>query len=84
MRRHGGLPAYWHIVRTFELGESQLDWVQVRAVGRQAEQRRAACLDRLAHAGDLVGAEVVQHHHVAGCQCRNEELLDVGKPEVLF
>jgi hypothetical protein len=43
------------------------------------EQRRPACLDGLAHARDLVAAEAVRHHGVAGREDRGEELLDPGQ-----
>ena len=36
-----------------ELGESQLDRVQIRAVGRQVEEGRAGGFDGFAHAFDL-------------------------------
>ena len=43
--------------QALELGERQLDWVQVRAVGRQIEHPRVDCFDGLAHAADFVRAE---------------------------
>jgi len=52
--------------------------VQVRAVGRQVEQLRARRLDGLAHALDLVAAEVVHDDHVACAESWREHLLDVG------
>jgi hypothetical protein len=62
-----------------ELGEGELDRVQVRAVGRQVEELGARGLDRRAHARDLVRAEIVQHDDVARTQRRHERLLDVGQ-----
>jgi hypothetical protein len=61
-----------------ELGEQLLDRLQIRAVGRQVEERGAGRGDRLADAGDLVGREVVEHHDVAGRERRRQELLDIG------
>ena len=61
-----------------ELGEQLLDRVEVRAVGRQVEDRGAGFRDRLAHTIDLVGREVVEHHDVAGFEAWRQELLDVG------
>jgi hypothetical protein len=61
-----------------ELGEELLDRVEVWRIGRQAEQPGAACLDGRAHACDVVRAEIVQDHDVAGPQRRCEHLLDIG------
>src|SRR5262249_29148814 len=52
--------------------------VEVWRIARQAEQPGAARLDGRAHACDLVRAEIVQDHDVAGPQRRCEHLLDIG------
>jgi hypothetical protein len=52
---------------------------EVRTVRRQVEEFGALSLDRGAHALDLVGAKVVQHHDVARAQGRRQRLLDIGE-----
>ncbi len=49
----------------FEFGEGQFDRVQIGTVGRQVEQAGAACLDRLANAGNLVRAQIIHDDDVA-------------------
>ena len=60
----------------FQLGECHFDRIEIGAVGRQESKRRAGRLDRLAHAGDLVRAEIVQDHQIARPQGRHQDLLD--------
>ncbi len=43
-----------------ELGEGELDGVEVRGVRRQEEKVRAACLDEAADVGPLVAAQIVE------------------------
>src|SRR3712207_7658528 len=43
--------------QALELAEGEFDRVEIRAVGRQVEQRRPARLDGFAHAGDLRSEE---------------------------
>jgi hypothetical protein len=62
-----------------ELGESQLDRVQIRAVGRQVEEGCPGGFDRLAYAFDLVRLEVVEHHDLARAQARRQALLDLSQ-----
>jgi hypothetical protein len=52
---------------------------RVRAVGRQVEQAGASGPNCFANTGDLVGGEVVEHHHVTPGQNRREELPHVGE-----
>jgi hypothetical protein len=52
--------------------------VQIRAVGRQIEDRGAGRGDRLAHAIDLVRRQIVAHHDVTGFERGREALLDIG------
>ncbi len=51
--------------QAFQFGEREFDRVEVRAVGRQVEERRPARLDGLLHAADLVRAEIVEHDDIA-------------------
>ena len=60
-----------------ELGEQLLDRVEIRAVGRQVEDRGRGRGDRLADDHDLVRRQVVEHNDVAGRECGRQELLDV-------
>ena len=62
-----------------ELGEAQLDGVEVGAVGREEAQRRADGFNGVAHAVDFVSGEIVGNHDVAGLQRRHEDLFDVGE-----
>jgi hypothetical protein len=70
----GGGPAQ----QCLELGEQLLDRVRIRTVGRQVEERGAGRGDGLADALGLVRFEVAEHHHIAGCERRGQELLDIG------
>ena len=65
-----------------ELGEGHLDRVHVRAVGRQVEDLGAALCDRLAHAGDLVGGQVVEHDDIATFEGGCENVSDVGSERI--
>ena len=46
---------------SLDLDESSLDRGEIRAVGRQGWQHRAAILDCLADAGDFVDDDIVRH-----------------------
>src|SRR4029077_11548583 len=72
-RSFGGLSQ-----RRLELGEAQLDRVEIGAVGRQVEDLGALRLDDLADAGDFMAVQIVEDYDVAGPQCGRQELLDVG------
>ncbi|ESZ53408.1 hypothetical protein X729_32125 [Mesorhizobium sp. L103C131B0] len=48
-----------------EFGEGVLNPIEVGTVGRQIEQPRAGGLNRVAHAGGLVGRQVVHDDYVA-------------------
>lgn len=65
-----------------QLGEAQLDRIEVRAIGWQVPERGPGGLDRALNAGDFVRAEVVGDDDVAGLQGRHQDLVDVG-PEAL-
>jgi hypothetical protein len=60
-----------------ELREAEFDRIEIGAVRRQIQQRGARPLDRLSHARDFVGTEIVRNNHVAGAQGRDEDLFDV-------
>lgn len=65
-----------------ELGEGHLDGVHVGAVGWQVEDLRAACGNRLADAGDLVGGQVVEHNDIAAPERGREDVADVGSERI--
>src|SRR5271163_1129654 len=62
----------------FELGEGQLDGVQVGAVGRQVVDLGPAGGNQLSHPRHLVGGEVVEDDLVARTQFGAEHLLEIG------
>ena len=51
-----------------QLGEAELDGIEIGAVGRQIPQRHAGCLERILDTGDLVRAEIIGDDEVAGLQ----------------
>ena len=63
----------------FELGKGHFDGVEVWTVRRQEAQARADPLNRGLHLRVFVDGEIVEHHHVAGLQGRDEDLLDIGE-----
>ena len=80
-----GVPEIWEITgggfseECFDLGERQLDWVEVRAVGRQEAQLGACGLNRLADGRRFVSRQIVHHDDVAWLECGREDLLDIGE-----
>lgn len=48
------------------------------AIGRQIEEAGSGGLDRPAHAGALVAAEIVHDRDVAGLEFGDEDLIDIG------
>lgn len=62
--------------QVFELGEDLLDWVQVRAVGRQEQQASALGADGGADGWVLVAGEVVEDDDIASAECRAQFFLD--------
>ena len=66
----------------FEFGEHLLDRIEVRAVGRQEEQLGARASEDAADDFGFVAAEVVDDDDVAGLECRQQKLLDVGAEAV--
>ena len=61
-----------------ELGERQLDRIQVGRLRRQVAQLGANCFDGFADAGDLVAGEIVHDDDVARLQDGRQMLLDPG------
>lgn len=61
-----------------ELGEGHLDRIHVGAVGRQVEDLGSAGGDGLAHAGNLVGRQVIEHDDVAVLEGRGENVADIN------
>ena len=61
-----------------ELCEGLLDRVEIRTVGRKVEQPAPRGLDRVLHAGHLVGWQVVHDDDVVRLQHRDEGLGDIA------
>ena len=61
-----------------ELGKDLFDWIEVRTVRGQVPQRSTRALNGRLDAGDLVRAQVIHHHDVAGHQLTNQALLNPG------
>ena len=61
-----------------EFGEGHLDWVHIRAVGRQVEDLSAPCDDRLAHSSNLVRGQIVEDHNVASSERWGEDVFNVS------
>lgn len=55
-----------------------LDRTEIGRVGRQVEQHGAGRLDRLPHAGHLVGGQIVHDDNVAGHQRGSQAVLEIG------
>ena len=62
-----------------EFAERHLDRVQVGRIFGQIAKRRAACLDRLANAGNLMGRQVVDHDDIVAFERRGETLFDISQ-----
>lgn len=63
--------------QVLELGEDLFDRIEVGAVWRQEQELGPRATDRRADRGSLVTAQIVHDDHIAGRECRNEELLDI-------
>ena len=61
-----------------ELGEEQLDGIEIRGVRRQVEQLGSCCFDRLAHALDLVSGKIIHDDDIARSKRGGQALLDIG------
>src|SRR5271169_1329983 len=58
-----------------ELGERQLNRIQIRTVRRQVEHARPSSLNHLCNASALMAGEVVHHHNVTWLESPNQYLL---------
>ena len=65
-----------------ELGEDQLDRVQIWRVGRQEEKLGAGSFDELPDCLALVGRQVVHHHDVSFGEGRTQDLADIDEEGV--
>jgi hypothetical protein len=63
----------------FELGKDLLDGVEIGTVRRQEEELCADAADGLANGPSLVAAEIIQNHHVASLEARQQEFPDIGE-----
>lgn len=63
----------------FPLREESFDGGRVGTIRRPLDQGAAG---GFADAGEVMAAEIVHHHDVAGCQRRGELLLNVGKEQL--
>ena len=66
----------------FELGETELDRIEIRTVRRQVPQGCAGGFDRVLDPVDVMRGEVIGDHDVAGCERGHENLCDVGQKAV--
>ncbi len=66
----------------FDLCPGLFDGIEIGGIGRQIEHLRFSGLDQLAHLFELVRTEIVQHHHVAGFECRAQDLSDIGEEDI--
>ena len=60
----------------FEFGERLFDGIEIGTVGWQETEMRADGFDRGAHLRLFVHGEVVEDDHIAGSECRDQDLLD--------
>jgi hypothetical protein len=65
-----------------EFGESLLNRVEIRAVGRQEEQPPSRLSIASLDAGDLVAGQIVHDDGIARAQRRREDLPDIGAEDV--
>ena len=74
-----GLPrcARWHCAVCLQPGEVQLDWVEVRAVGRDNEELGADRFDPVAERLSLVAEQVVHDDDVARAQFGDQHPRDI-------
>lgn len=63
----------------FQFREGEFDRIEIWAVRRQETELGADGFDRRAHRGLFVDGEIVEHHHIAGAERGDQDLLDVGE-----
>ena len=61
----------------FQLGKRELDRIEIRTIGRQELQTRAAPFHGRAHLWLFVWREIVEDDHIAGLERRREDLLHI-------
>ena len=61
-----------------EFGEGLLDWIEVRAVGRQILHSGTCGFDRGLDAGAFVCAEIIHDDDVAGSQIGYKDAINIG------
>jgi hypothetical protein len=61
-----------------QLGEGELDRIEIGTVGREKAEVGPGLLDRGAHLGLLVHRQVVHHDDVAAAQRGDQDLFDIG------
>nr|CAJ30105.1 putative transposase [Magnetospirillum gryphiswaldense MSR-1]CAM78012.1 transposase [Magnetospirillum gryphiswaldense MSR-1] len=67
--------------QALELGEGELDGIDVWGVGRQIPQGGPSGFDELLDPCHLVGGQIVHYDDVAGPQGRSQDLLDIGQED---
>lgn len=65
--------------KRFQLGEGELDRIEVRAVGGQKAEARTDAFNRGLHLRLFVHREVIEDDDVADAERRDEHLLDIGE-----
>src|SRR5580704_3357670 len=60
-----------------EFGKEVLDGIEVRRIRGQEKQGGAAGFNSLAHAGNFVAAEIIDHNHVSRLKRWAENLADI-------
>ena len=63
----------------FQLGEGELDRIEIRTVRRKESNARARLLDGHPHLGLLMNGEVIEYDDIARAQSGNQDLFNVGK-----
>lgn len=66
----------------FEFGESQLNGVEIRTVGRQVANAHPLSREQLADVLDFVRGKVVEDDRIAGKQLRTEHLLQINREDL--
>ena len=65
-----------------ELGEGQLDRVEIGAVGWDEQQRRAGCRNGIPNASDLMDPQIVHDDDLAWLERRRQHLLNIGEEQI--
>ena len=62
-----------------DFGEGLLDWIEIRAIGRQKPEAGACGVDCGADGAGLVTAEIVHDDDIAGAERGHQLLADIGE-----